>query len=152
LAARLVDHGRDHSGERGGVEALPDAATQALGDQQVALGVHASQHLARPGDLLAVLAEVPEAREHRADAVEVAGDRVGAALDAPQQRGVLAVELVPALGPARVVLALGARVARVGLHRSPRGGDLGILVRRAGPGLLLPARGRLSLVEPAPQT
>ena len=47
LVARLVDQRRHGGGQPGGVEPLPHAVAQALGGEQVHLGVEPAQPLAR---------------------------------------------------------------------------------------------------------
>ncbi len=78
-----------------------------------------------------VAGEVAEGCQHLADPVELAGHRVGALLDPPLERAGVAVELVPALGPAGVVLAVRAGVARVVAQLTSQRLDLLLLRRRA---------------------
>src|SRR5690606_6149031 len=114
LAARLVHDRRDDPREGRCVELVPHPTAQALGDEQVVLGVDPAQHLPLARDLLPVGREVAEPREEAARTVEVARDRVGAALDPPYERRVLALEPAPSPGPAGAGLARGASGAGLG--------------------------------------
>src|SRR5690606_21662911 len=117
--------------------------------EQVVLGVDPAQHLPLARDLLPVGREVAEPREEAARTVEVARDRVGAALDPPYERRVLALEPVPPLGPAGVVLALGARMAGVFPQTPAQRRELGIVP--VGRSSRSRAAGRRTLVEPRSQ-
>ncbi len=150
LPARLEDDGGHHGGQLRGVQPVPRALPQALGDQEVVLRVQPAQGL--PGGPVtrtsAVPARVPgtRRREHVADGVEHACDRAGPALDPPHQGRVLLREAVVALGPPGVVLALGAAVARVAAQAPAQLGDGGVVTgagrpRPVPPGPLDPARG-----------
>jgi 5'-3' exonuclease len=118
----LVDDGAGAGGEPGAVEPGPHALAQALGDQQVGLGVDALETPARRRD--GVPREVPALGEQVADAVEDPRDRVRAALDAARQLLGLAVQAPPALRPPRVVLAVGAAVAGMRPQPAAQAGEL----------------------------
>src|SRR5690606_26119277 len=84
------------------------------------------------------------------DAIEDLGDRAGASADLAAQRIRLALQPPPALGPARMRLAVAAGVAGVLLHALAQVGDpalapvaLGPAVVR-GPGVLLLEVGELA--------
>ena len=86
--ARLVDQGRQHRGETGRVEAVPQPGAQRLGGEQVHLVVDAHQRPATVGHpgRVALALEVVQRGQHVADAVELPGDRVGALLDPALER------------------------------------------------------------------
>src|SRR5690606_25109101 len=99
---------------------LPRALRDRLGGYQVLLGVDAPQAGPRVRHLLTVLGEVAQLAEQDADPVEGLGDRVGAPADPPLQVIGLAAQLPPAFGPAGMVLAVRALVARVLAHPAPQ--------------------------------
>ncbi len=103
---------RPREAQLGRRQALPDAPAQALGGQQVQLGVERAERAVRRSS--------PRRRRGSrarcstvADPVERAGDGVGAPRTRRAAPSVSPLQPVVALGPAGVVLALGAAVARV---------------------------------------
>ena len=110
---RLVDQGGHDRGERRRVEAAPYVVLEALGREQVLLGVDALQHPAPVGHPGTVAVEVAQLSEQVADAVEGARHRVGAAVDVALQAVGLPPQLPPSLRPACVLLAVGAVVTRM---------------------------------------
>ncbi len=109
---------------------------QRLRGHQVHVGVDAHQPLAGRGDL--ILLEVAKVGEHVADPVELTRDGVGALLDPALEGAGVAGQLVVALGPAGVVLTVGATVAGVGAQLGPQPTDLALAL--ALPGARLAAR------------
>ena len=156
-AARLVDQRGEHGGQTRRVEAVPQTRAQRLGGEQVHLVVDPHQGAAAVGDprRAVVVLEVAECGEHVADPVELPGDGVGALLDPALQRLRVAVELEVALGPAGVVLAVGAAVARVRAQLPSQLLDPVVLLGSASPSVcpVLPlARGRRGqVVRPVAQ-
>ena len=143
--AGLEDQCGQDGRKPGGVEPVPQTGAQRLRDHEVHLVVDAHQHPAAFGDPALprasgrVLLEVAQGGQHVADPVELAGDRVRALLDPASQRAGVPVELEPALGPAGMVLTVGAAVAGMLPQLTAQPGDLVVRVRR----LLAPAtRGR----------
>ncbi|MPM96918.1 hypothetical protein SDC9_144087 [bioreactor metagenome] len=81
---RLVGEDRQHRGQLGGRQAVENAVADALGDDQVRLGVDLGERTALPGDLQVVGAggpDVAEGPQDGADLVEPVGDRPGPAGD-----------------------------------------------------------------------
>src|SRR6185437_9801028 len=120
--ARLERQHRHARGQLGRVEALPQAAAQALGRHQVQLGVQPGEPLAGRGDVVAV--QVAELVEDPADPVEGPRDHVTAPRD-------LALKVVDflllaevALGVPGVLLPVGAGVARVPAQLAAQLGDV----------------------------
>src|SRR5690554_5046685 len=112
----LVDQRAHDGGKRRRIESRPDASPQRLGCEEVLLRVEAPELLTQLGCGRTGLVEVPELGQHVADPLEGLGDRARPTVDLALERGRLALQAPPALGPSRVVLTLGALVARVRLH------------------------------------
>ena len=127
------------SGQLGRRQLVPDALAQALDHEQVGFAVHPGQLPSRRSD--AVIGQVAQLGKQCAHAVEGSGDRVGPPLDPAFQNVGVTAQPHPPLGPAQMVLALGAAMDGVGTQRPAQLGEPGIIggcralaVRPGGPG------------------
>ena len=153
LALGLVDQDAGEGGDLGGVQVVEGAQPQGLRNQQVLFAVDPAQPLpvGADGEHSGVGGfQVAVAGQDAADPVEGLGDGVGAALDLADQPVGLLAELPVALGPARVVLAFTAAMARVRAELAAQLGDLLLLVRQGGGAaeVVVPARRRRGPVFP----
>jgi hypothetical protein len=121
-----------HAGsELSRAQVVPDAAAQALGGQQVELGVDPRQHPAVGRD--GVRVGVAELLEDRANPVECPGDNVCSPGHLAVERFRLAVEPEVFLGLPGMCLLVGAAVARVLTQPASQVGDGGLGLVEFGP-------------------
>ena len=105
IPSRLVDQGGGHGSETSGIEVLPDSTAQALGHEQIALSVDATEsapvygccHLAGIGTQ-----QVAELEQHVGHAIEDLRYRTGAGADLAAELIRLLLQLPPALRPTGV--------------------------------------------------
>ena len=125
--AGLEHHRREHRGEFGRRQTLPEAPAQTFGDQQVTLAVDACQQPAGVGDRRGCVpggvlrggvtgADVPALGEQTDDPVERARQRVGGRGDLVADLAVIAFGPQIALGDAHPGLAVGHPVRGVAAH------------------------------------
>ena len=132
-------------------QAVEDAGANALGCNQVELGIDPGEHPAGLADLAAsVPREIAERLQYQADLVEVVGDGVATRVHPGLQSGAFALQPLRSFGPPQMRFAVRAAVAGMAPHGGAKSLELSLGVWIAS-GLTVAHWIKVNLAEPGTQ-